>query len=154
MSTGLTAYKKISTMGMSQIDLVLAVYRGTLDFIDQAKEHFEGNAAADGRTACERARKCLVHLYTTLDMDRGGDIAAQLGSLYAYTIEQLDVASANKDNKKLDAIREIISNLRSGWEELKQSGAAAPSSEKKSPSAVPPDKTPPAERRSGITVSA
>lgn len=107
---------------MSQLDLILAVYRGTIGYLEQAKNAFGQNDLDIGRTACDKARKCLVHLYTTLDMDKGKEIAHHLGSLYAYTIEQLDLAVASKSTKRLNDIIGVLATLKEGWEGLKSNG--------------------------------
>jgi flagellar secretion chaperone FliS len=120
MKRGYATYKEIDTMGMSQVDLILTVYRGAMAYLDQAQSDFESGKLTDGRTACERARKCIVHLYTTLDMEKGGAIADQLARLYAYIVEQLDLAVANKSCRLLHDINKILGGIKEGWEGLKR----------------------------------
>jgi len=125
MKRGYATYKEIDTMGMSQVDLILTVYRGAMAYLDQAQSDFESGKLTDGRTACERARKCIVHLYTTLDMEKGGAIADHLARLYAYIVEQLDLAVANKSCSLLHDINKILGGLKEGWEGLKRQEAVA-----------------------------
>ena len=128
MKTGCEAYETINTMSMSQLDLILAVYRGAVGYLEQAKEAFAESRFDDGRTACDKARKCVVHLYTTLDMERGKEIARHLGHLYAYMIEQIDLAVASKSLKRIDDVIGVLNTLKEGWESLKenQNKAAEP----------------------------
>ena len=128
MKTGCDTYQKINTMSMSQLELILAVYRGTIGYLEQAKKLFTENDYSAGRTACDRARKCMVHLYTTLDMEKGGEIARYLGGLYAYAIEQLDLAVASKANGRLDDIIGVFVNLKDGWEQLRDDQKLHPGS--------------------------
>lgn len=113
---GCNAYQKINTMGMSQLDLILTVYRGGIGFLNQARDHFQKDELVAGRAACDRARKCIVHLYTTLDMDKGGAIADRLGQLYAFMIERIDLAVANKSRDILDDVIANLTTIKEGWE--------------------------------------
>jgi flagellar protein FliS len=127
MKDGFNAYRKVNTMGMSQLDLILTVYRGAIDYLKKAQADFENGRLSDGRTACEKARKCIVHLYTTLDMEKGEVIAARLGQLYAFMIQQIDLALASKSCKLIDEVIGLLTTIKSAWEGLKgQSGGAEP----------------------------
>ncbi|MFH1700055.1 MAG: flagellar export chaperone FliS [Candidatus Zixiibacteriota bacterium] len=121
MISGHHAYQEISTLGMSQLDLILTVYRGTIELLNQAKKDFESNRLAEGRVACDKTRKCLVHLYTTLNMEKGGEIAEYLGKIYAHLIEQLDLAAANKSQKYFENIISHLTTIKEAWDELKES---------------------------------
>jgi len=120
MSQGYQTYQEISTMGMSQLDLILTVYRGAIGFLNKARSEFDREDLNAGRTACEKARKCIVHLYTTLDMDKGGEIAAQLGQLYAFMIQRIDLALASKSNQILEEVSGLLETIKEGWEGLKE----------------------------------
>ena len=119
MKTDQNEYRKTSTMGMSQLDLILSVYKGAINYVVQTKTDFQEANYSSGRTACEKARKCIVHLYTTLDMDKGEQIADYLGQLYAYIIKQLDLAVASKSQEQLDDVLNVLNTLKDGWNELK-----------------------------------
>jgi flagellar protein FliS len=124
MKRGFGTYHEINTMGKSQLDLILMIYRGAIGLLEQAKCDFQAGELTAGRAACEKARKCIVHLYTTLDMDKGQEIAARLGQLYAYMIEQLDLAMASKSLPILDAVAGMLATIKEGWENLKQGDGA------------------------------
>lgn len=120
MINGQNAYRETSTMGMSQVDLILTVYRGTIGFLNQARTDFESENFSEGRTACDKARKCLVHLYTTLDMEKGGEIAESLGNIYVHVVEQLDVAVADKSPKYFDDMISHLNTIKEAWDGLKE----------------------------------
>ena len=125
MNKGFSVYQQNDTMAMSQLDLILTVYRGAIRLLKQAKSDFENQRLNEGRTAIEKARKCIVHLYTTLDMEKGEQIAEKLGHLYAFMIEQLDVAVANKSLDLIDDVASLLNTIKEGWEGLKEQGTAA-----------------------------
>ncbi|MCK5127169.1 MAG: flagellar export chaperone FliS [candidate division Zixibacteria bacterium] len=122
MIKGYDTYKQNNTMGMSQLELILTVYRGTIRLLKQAKADFEEEKYAEGRTSCDKARKCIVHLYTTLDMEKGEDIAEKLGQLYAFMIEQVDMAVASKSLDLIDTVIGLLSTIKEGWEGLNEQG--------------------------------
>ena len=124
MKRGPNTYQKINTMGMSQLDLILTVYRVGIASVTEARNDFRAENLVAGRTACDKARKCIVHLYTTLDMERGGAIARHLGQLYAFMIEQLDLAVAEKSCDLLDNVIDNLNTLKEGWEGLKEADIA------------------------------
>jgi flagellar protein FliS len=114
--SGTATYQQINTMSLDQIDLILMVYRGAISELHKAREAFAEDRPVDGRNACDKARKCIVHLYTTLDMDKGGEIAARLGQLYIYMVERLDIAVSTKEAKTFDEIIELLEVIKEGWE--------------------------------------
>ncbi len=120
MKKGYDTYKEINTLGMSQLELILTVYRGAINFLEKARRDFTDGKADEGHQACERARRCIVHLYTTLDMDKGEAIAARLGQLYAFMIEQLDLAAAQRSGDLLVNIIGLLETIKEGWESLRE----------------------------------
>jgi len=68
----------------------------------------------------ERAKKFLTHLYTTLDPDNGGEIAERLGKIYAFVLNQTDIAQATKDLQIIDDNIRVLKNVREGWQGLKE----------------------------------
>jgi flagellar secretion chaperone FliS len=119
MKKGHDTYKEINTLVMSQLELILTVYRGAINFLQKARRDFTDGKADEGHQACERARRCIVHLYTTLDMDKGEAIAARLGQLYAFMIEQLDLAAAQRSSDLLVNIISMLETIKEGWESLR-----------------------------------
>jgi flagellar protein FliS len=113
-----TTYKRAQTEGLSQRDLIVMCYKGAANFLEQARQ---AHAAEDFDTFAElleKAHRVIVHLYTTLDTERGGEIAAKLGELYAYMISQLYLISATKDVAAVESIIQILNTVKTGWEEL------------------------------------
>jgi len=115
MDNKLDSYRTADTMGKSQIELILQVYDGAIKAFTKAREHYEQEQNNEGHEELEKARKFLTHLYTTLDTDRGGDVAENLGKLYALIISQTDIVQATKDLKMIDTNLTLLGNLREGW---------------------------------------
>lgn len=120
MTTKVAAYQKADIIGKTQLDLVVQVYDGAIAAYRAAGEAYSKSDNNSGYEHMERAKRFVTHLYTTLDMDKGGEIADQLSKLYAFVISQTNLAQATKDLTQIDDNISILNNLRSGWMGLKE----------------------------------
>ncbi|MEW6413016.1 MAG: flagellar export chaperone FliS [Candidatus Zixiibacteriota bacterium] len=120
MSNNVNAYQKSEIMGKSQLDLILLVYDGAISAFKAASRAYRENESNKGFEQLERAKRFVTHLYTTLDNEKGGEIAEQLGKLYAFVINQTNVIEGTKDLKLIDDNISVLNNLRQGWLGLKQ----------------------------------
>ncbi|HUV30198.1 MAG TPA: flagellar export chaperone FliS [Acidobacteriota bacterium] len=115
MENALNAYRRTDTMGKSQLDLIVQVYDGAVSAYTAAVESYEANDLQQGHEHLEHARRFVTHLYTTLDFERGGEIAERLGALYAFLINQTDLVQATKDLSVIHSNIKILKNIREGW---------------------------------------
>jgi len=118
-----SAYRKTDTQGKSQLDLVIQVYDGALDAYREAKDCYQRENFQEGYERLEKGKRFLVHLFTTLDFDRGGEVAQQLGQLYSFCINETNVLEATKETAKIDDIINVLNNLREGWSGLRRQQA-------------------------------
>jgi flagellar protein FliS len=125
MKKNLQSYRTVDTLGKSQLDLILQVYAGALNSFAGARAHYEKEEYNAGYEELEKAKRFLTHLYTTLNPDEGGEVAENLGKLYAFLVNQIQVVQATKELKLIDDSIQILKNLREGWEELKGQVAQA-----------------------------
>lgn len=115
MDGRIKAYQTTETLGKSQIELIVKVYDGAIASYVQAKTDYENKLFEEGYDQLERGKKFLTHLYTTLDTERGGEIAESLGKLYAFVINQTQMAESTKEISLIESNIEILDNLRNGW---------------------------------------
>lgn len=114
------SYKEVDTLGKAPIDLVLQVYDGALSEIGLAKTKYEDQKYSDGYNNIQRAERMVTHLYTTLDMEQGGEVAVSLAKLYTWVITKLHEVQATKDIARFDECIKVLRNLRQAWEGIKQ----------------------------------
>ena len=119
MNNKIGSYKSADTIGKSQIDLILQVYDGAIGSLKSARAAYESERLTDGREQMDKAKRFVTHLYTTLNMEKGGEVAENLGKLYAYVISQSYVVQATKDLEMIDDMVTVLDNLRGGWRGLK-----------------------------------
>lgn len=120
MDGKLSTYRKAETLGKSQLDLILQVYDGAITSFRAASDSYKNDDSKAGYQHLQRAKRLVTHLYTTLNPEGGEEIAENLGKLYAFVINQINVAEATKDLSVIDDNITILSNVRNGWLELKQ----------------------------------
>ncbi len=117
------AYQTQSILTASPGQLVLMMYDGALRFMAQARAGFALPEDNDSRiekinVALLRAQAILVELRANLDMNAGGEIAANLDRLYDYYLRRLQEANLRKDEKPVIEIEGLVRTLRDGWAEM------------------------------------
>lgn len=123
MEGKLAAYRKAETLGKSQLDLIIQVYDGAIAAFRAAAKFYQVKDYRAGSEQLEKAKRCVTYLYTTLNPEAGGTIAENLGKLYAFIINQTNVAQATKDLSVIDDNITVLDNVRLGWLGLKQQAA-------------------------------
>jgi flagellar protein FliS len=107
-------------MGQSQLDLVLKVYDGACAAYEAAEQAYRNEDFDAGYEQMERVRRFVTHLYTTLDHEKGGEVAENLAKVYAYLINQIDVIEGTKDLTAIESSLKCLSNIREGWRGVKE----------------------------------
>jgi flagellar protein FliS len=118
MNQALSSYQKNQISGMSQKDLIVFLYSGAVNFLRQAQDHLKTDSPAEFSDAIERVHRIIYHLYTTLDFEKGGEIAEKLGALYTFIIGQLYIVNSTKNENIISDLLIIISDLKEGWQGL------------------------------------
>lgn len=99
--------------------LILMLHDGLLESLHRARiSMVEGAIAAKGESISKALAILTEGLMPTLDLERGGDIAANLGALYEYMITRLMMANLQNDSAQLDEVAKLVRELKSAWEQL------------------------------------
>jgi flagellar secretion chaperone FliS len=111
-------YRETEAQSRTPVELVVMLYDGALRFIDVAGASIERNDIEARGRAIARALDILSELRSTLDHEKGGDIAESLERLYAYITGRLVDASAKRDTRPLQEATTLLTTLRDGWSEV------------------------------------
>ena len=65
-----------------------------------------------------RAREIINHLFMTLDLEKGGEIASNLEALYAYMLQRLLDVDLKNNARAAEEVIELLEPLRASWSEL------------------------------------
>jgi len=105
--------------------LVSMLFNGAIDNLCKAEYNFEtGNIAARGE-AITKAQKILFGLRSTLDHDKGGELARLLDSLYDYCIRQLTQAHAQSQPAPVQEVKGLIGQIREAWGMMPAKGSVS-----------------------------
>ena len=97
------------------IGLLLA---GAIDRIAEARGHLGRNDVARKGEALVRALAIIGELNGSLDLARGGEIAANLHSLYEYVGRRITEANLRNDGGTLDEVAGLLREIKSGWDAI------------------------------------
>jgi len=122
--TGYKAYRGQQVQTSSPLELVLLAYEALASAIFRARDAKLAGDIEVETAHVQHALAAVSELMNGLDYDRGGEIAANLGSLYVYITQQLMVAHGEDDEKTYLKILSITNELRSGWMTLRDQQAA------------------------------
>jgi flagellar protein FliS len=68
--------------------------------------------------AMRKAIQLIGQLNVTLDMERGGKIAADLRALYEYMLVRLTQANAYNDTRIVAEVTNLVREIKSGWDRI------------------------------------
>jgi flagellar protein FliS len=68
--------------------------------------------------ALGKAIRLLNQLNTSLDMERGQQIAQNLRSLYVYMLARLTLANATNDARILAEVASLVQKVKNGWDQI------------------------------------
>lgn len=96
--------------------LIQMLMEGFIDRVASAKGNMtQGNLAEKGMLI-SKAIEIARGLKASLDMDRGGEISAQLEELYDYIIRRCLIANRENDPNILDEVMRLMSTIKQGWD--------------------------------------
>ena len=120
MKKQIGTYEEVDTLGRSQVELILKVYNGALTALDSARRHYDKSEWPQGYIEIEKARKFVLHLYSTLNFEQGGPVAENLGKLYVYLLSEFEAIEATKSLVHIDSCLTVLNNLKAGWEGIRE----------------------------------
>ncbi len=112
-------YKKSQVETASPIDLIIILYDRAIVLLDKAINEILEKNYEEKNTSLTKATDIVFELLTTLDNDKGGEIATSLSRLYNFVIREITNASTSLNTKELDNAKRILSELRKSWVSIK-----------------------------------
>lgn len=109
------AYRERDVRTASPGQLVIMVYDHVLANLARARAAHSAGNVERRIEGVSKARDGLVELLSTLDLEQGGAIASQLRSLYAFMLTQLADAGARFEDRKVERIGGMITELRDAF---------------------------------------
>lgn len=112
------AYKKASVNTLDQTKLIIMLYDGAIKNASFAVEHMKSGQIEKVHDCLIKTKNIVTELMATLNMDKGGDIAKNLQSLYSYMFSQLIEANMNKKTEPVVIVIDLLKELRAAWTQI------------------------------------
>ena len=100
--------------------LIQMLMEGGLTRIAQARGAMERQQTAMKGELIGKAIGIIGGLRAGLNLEQGGEVAANLDSLYEYMANRLLEANVQNDMAPLDEVAGLLRNVKSGWDVIGQ----------------------------------
>jgi flagellar protein FliS len=122
--TAMKQYQSVNTQAQavdaSPHRLIQMLMEGGLTRIAQARGAMERQQTAMKGELIGKAIAIIGGLREGLDLQKGGELAANLDSLYQYMVSRLLEANVKNDAAPLDEVAGLLRNVKSGWDAIGQ----------------------------------
>ncbi|MCX6621726.1 MAG: flagellar export chaperone FliS [Acidobacteria bacterium] len=120
------AYLESRVLAADPVQLVRMLYDGALKSIAEARRQLNcGNIRARSQ-AITKTAEILSELVSSLDAERGGEIAVRLRQLYDYMLQRLVDANRDQMEAPLIEVASLLATLNEAWAEIAPGSAPAP----------------------------
>lgn len=113
-------YQKHNVNGASPVQLIVMLYDGALRLMEQGRHAMSHGDLQRQNQCLQKAQRIIVELMSTLDMERGGEIAKNLFALYGYVLNELVSANVEDQPEPIERSIKVISELREGWAQIER----------------------------------
>ena len=121
----LTAYQQRQALGLTRIDLLLALADGAIDRLDQAAAAFARDDHAAATPLLLRSQRIVAELAAGLDF-RYGELPRNLSALYSFVLRAIargNLANVNAALRVLRPLRDGFTGIRAEAIQLERTGA-------------------------------
>jgi flagellar secretion chaperone FliS len=101
------------------------LYDGALRFLEQAGDAMDARDMPAKAEAMSRAMAIIAELQSTLNLQDGGEVAAQLDALYTHMTARLLDANAQRKRAPIDEVAALMRTLRDAWSQIASGSASA-----------------------------
>lgn len=99
--------------------LIQMLFDGLFQSLNAARGAIgRGDIEEKGNQITRAVRILQEGLVMGLDMEKGGELAANLRLLYDYCVRQLTLANARNDASLVEEVIEVLQPVAQGWKEI------------------------------------
>ena len=104
--------------------LVGKLFEGAIRSTRLAQGLVDPNALGERHRALSKALAIVGELRASLDLERGGEIAANLDRLYGFVIDRLAEASMRRSDEPVAEALRVLEPLGEAWQQVASNAAA------------------------------
>lgn len=113
--SGVKDYKSMQVLSAKPEKLILMLYDGAIRFLNEATRALEENNLEQSNNRLIRVQNILVELMSSLNFEKGGEIAVNLFRIYEFMHYTLVQANIKKEVKPVKRIAGQLRTLRDSW---------------------------------------
>jgi len=149
VNDNVSKYLNQQVMTASPAKLVSMLYDRAIMSLKDAVSAIEAGEIERRWKANARAIEIIGHMWSTLDREKGGEIAANLDSLFSYMLGRLPQVDFQNDPAPAQEVIELLKPLAQSWRDVAEGRAARPDGTLPAPApAMPPQPQSPGVRTS------
>lgn len=119
---GLASYGEVSvqagTAYADSVQLIQMLFDGLIDSLAAAEGQIERNEIQGKGESLSRATRIVLGLQGSLDLEKGGEIAANLADLYDYCTRRLMHANLKNDIEAVQEVKRLMGEIREAWSQV------------------------------------
>lgn len=119
------AYQATQLQQEDGVSLVVQLYDGMLGYLRRGADMMADRNALGAAESVRRAVDIVGELQAVLDLERGGEIAANLDRLYTYCRRRIMESHLAADPSGLQEVAKLMAPMRDAWAEARVKQAAA-----------------------------
>ncbi len=117
------AYRQVSAHSgvenASPHQLIQMLFDGLFQSLNAARRALQrGDIEEKGRHISKAVRILQEGLVVGLDLEKGGELAANLKLLYDYSVAQLTKANVRNDEHLVEEVIKVLQPVAQGWKEI------------------------------------
>jgi flagellar protein FliS len=111
-------YRRTQVETAPPTQLVVMLYDGAIRFLSLAREKMAARDLEARHTNLLKAQRIITELMSSLDREKGGEVAANLHRLYAFMLRQLVEANLRDRPQPIEDVLGMLRELRESWAEV------------------------------------
>ena len=115
---GLETYKEVTITTQGKGRLVVMLYEGAIKSLKQAIHEIEAGNVEARWNNIKKAMDIIEELDAVLNMEAGGEIAANLHKLYRFMVSHLNAANVKKSTPMINEVIALLDELNQGWKAI------------------------------------
>ena len=126
MTNAYQVYRQTQAQTAAPGELLVMLYQGAVRFVTSGIEGIENSNVQAAHDGLIKAQAIIQELHESLDLERGGDVALNLASIYEYMNRRLVEANVRKDATVAREVQSLLRDLLPAWQAAaRQSSVAA-----------------------------
>jgi flagellar protein FliS len=109
------SYQQTQIFTTNPSKLVLMCFEGAISSLKLARDDYRAGRFEAKAKALQKCIDIIYELNTSLDLEKGGEFAANLRGLYLYIAQALTEADLKRDIGMMDRVITMLEELESAW---------------------------------------